>query len=164
MKFNRKILGLIYDSCDGHCYYCGVHLAPFGSWQVDHMQPVKQGGEDAFYNLVAACRTCNASKGNRTVEEFRQIILDRAVKQISDARESLTRFKTRFLHELTPEYQKAVDLLAEAEDLIVNVDIIFYGQAACLSREDDALFSVEVQREMDGFVEEDDDTPLGQIN
>ena len=43
------------------CYYCGDR--PAGT--IDHIHPTSKGGEDQPYNLVAACFTCNPSKGTR---------------------------------------------------------------------------------------------------
>src|SRR4051812_21228360 len=74
MKFTRQILGLIYESCGGHCFYCSIEIKPFDDWEPDHMTPRQQGGDDSLYNLVASCRTCNRRKGNRTVEQYRQYL------------------------------------------------------------------------------------------
>ncbi len=52
---------------DGYtCQYCGktgVELT------LDHVIPKSRGGESTWENLVAACKTCNTKKGNRTPEE-----------------------------------------------------------------------------------------------
>lgn len=47
------------------CQYCGAtkHLT------MDHVMPRSRGGEHSWTNVVAACKTCNHSKGNRTPEE-----------------------------------------------------------------------------------------------
>lgn len=44
----------------GPCVYCGAPSA-----HVDHVRPLTQGGHEAEYNLVPACRTCNSSKGGK---------------------------------------------------------------------------------------------------
>jgi 5-methylcytosine-specific restriction endonuclease McrA len=49
------------------CFYCGDH-APDG--QADHALPLSRGGADALDNLVWACPSCNASKGDKTVDEW----------------------------------------------------------------------------------------------
>lgn len=43
------------------CVYCGSS-APFG--EVDHFVPRRRGGTDLPWNLVPACRSCNASKAD----------------------------------------------------------------------------------------------------
>ncbi|AOW89097.1 hypothetical protein BC342_24130 [Streptomyces olivaceus] len=39
---------------------------------VDHVVPLEQGGADDITNLVPACRSCNASKRDRTPEQWRK--------------------------------------------------------------------------------------------
>ncbi len=49
------------------CRYCG-QPAPDG--QVDHVIPLSRGGTDDLSNLAWACRSCNASKGSKTPQEW----------------------------------------------------------------------------------------------
>ena len=52
---------------DNHtCQYCGIRSVPM---TIDHIIPRQRGGEDSWYNLVAACVICNTHKGNRTPGE-----------------------------------------------------------------------------------------------
>jgi 5-methylcytosine-specific restriction endonuclease McrA len=53
----KKILAFT----DGRCFYCMAFLNK-GYWEIDHLWAKKIGGVDAFFNLVASCRKCNASK------------------------------------------------------------------------------------------------------
>lgn len=53
---------LIRDN--GQCAYCGDHANT-----VDHVQPRSKGGKSTWMNLVAACRSCNNRKRDRTPEE-----------------------------------------------------------------------------------------------
>lgn len=48
------------------CRYCGRP-----SDEADHLVPVRAGGTSHPSNVVPACRSCNRSKGGRTVEEWR---------------------------------------------------------------------------------------------
>jgi hypothetical protein len=41
---------------------------------VDHVKPLEQGGADNITNLVPACRSCNASKKDRTPEQWRKCL------------------------------------------------------------------------------------------
>lgn len=51
------------------CYYCGkkeVHL------EQEHKTPLIRGGKHDIYNVVPACRECNARKHKKTEEEFKR--------------------------------------------------------------------------------------------
>lgn len=48
------------------CAYCGTTE---GQIEVDHIIPQSRGGTDRRSNLVLACATCNARKGDRTPQE-----------------------------------------------------------------------------------------------
>jgi hypothetical protein len=50
----------------GPCDYCGDTLPT----HVDHVEPVSKGGSAERDNLVPACRRCNLSKHDDTVEEW----------------------------------------------------------------------------------------------
>lgn len=51
----------ILAAAKGRCYYC-KQKRPL---TMDHVIPISSGGAHAAYNIVAACRSCNASKGAR---------------------------------------------------------------------------------------------------
>lgn len=48
------------------CAYCS-EAKPL---EQDHMIPLSRGGAHTVENIVPACRSCNAAKGDRTAEEF----------------------------------------------------------------------------------------------
>ena len=48
------------------CQYCGKQNK---SLTVDHVIPKFRGGQDTWENLVAACKECNQTKGERDAEE-----------------------------------------------------------------------------------------------
>jgi 5-methylcytosine-specific restriction endonuclease McrA len=53
---------------NGCCAYCGRER----ELTRDHVIPLSQGGSDYISNILPACASCNAKKGNRmTVEELR---------------------------------------------------------------------------------------------
>lgn len=51
----------------GCCAYCG-RRAPL---EQDHVIPLTRGGRHAIGNLVPACRSCNASKGDQLLAKWR---------------------------------------------------------------------------------------------
>lgn len=82
---NREKLRAVFEKTGGFCWYCGVQLQPLGVWEVEHQTPRSRGGSDSLDNLVAACRPCNARKGNRTVDEYRRSLFIQLEAQINHA-------------------------------------------------------------------------------
>ncbi|MEM6638729.1 MAG: HNH endonuclease [Pseudomonadota bacterium] len=52
---------------DHTCLYCGEVL-PSALLTRDHVVPVSAGGEDAWENVVTACRPCNHNKADHALE------------------------------------------------------------------------------------------------
>jgi len=51
---------------DGHqCQYCGTNK----NLTVDHVVPKSKGGKTVWGNLVTACKSCNAKKGDEELGE-----------------------------------------------------------------------------------------------
>lgn len=58
----------MYEHQGGLCAYCESPL--FGTFHVDHMNPLARGGSNSWHNLAITCPKCNCSKGAKTTEEF----------------------------------------------------------------------------------------------
>lgn len=68
-QFGWENVKMYVRARDGYtCQYCGV-VAP-RDLEVDHIVPRSRGGSNRPDNLVAACHSCNAEKGNRTAFEY----------------------------------------------------------------------------------------------
>lgn len=52
------------------CQYCEITLEK-SEVTLDHVIPVAKGGKTAWDNIVAACQTCNHSKGDRLIKPNR---------------------------------------------------------------------------------------------
>jgi hypothetical protein len=54
----------VSDRADGRCEYCQLpqefDVLPF---QVDHIRPIKHGGQTLLTNLALSCFSCNVRKG-----------------------------------------------------------------------------------------------------
>lgn len=58
----------IKDVWGNACAYCGdksSHLTQ------DHVIPLSRGGQDEIGNVVPACKSCNSSKGNKLLSEWK---------------------------------------------------------------------------------------------
>lgn len=54
---------------DAHvCLYCGQRFLA-SALSRDHVEPISQGGQDRWTNVVTACRRCNNHKAGRTPEQ-----------------------------------------------------------------------------------------------
>lgn len=62
----------VYQREENQCWFCGEDLRRTAR-TVTRLIPESQGGKTDEDNLVAACRSCSASKRNRTLEEFREV-------------------------------------------------------------------------------------------
>lgn len=66
-SFTAKDIANMQYIQQGHCCYCGRVGLPL---TIDHIHPVKHGGPSDPWNLALCCRSCNSSKGDRTLEEW----------------------------------------------------------------------------------------------
>lgn len=64
----RDLRRVVLERDNFKCVYCGDEKGPF---EADHVIPRAKGGLDLLNNLVCACRRCNRSKKDKTLEEWR---------------------------------------------------------------------------------------------
>ncbi|MDK2970318.1 MAG: hypothetical protein PWP23_73 [Candidatus Sumerlaeota bacterium] len=65
VKFNRRN---IYIRDGYKCQYCG-RKPPREELTIDHVVPRSRGGRSEWENVVLACQSCNAKKGNRLLQD-----------------------------------------------------------------------------------------------
>ena len=74
-KMSEKKRTAIYEKSNGRCFYCGVKLSyEIGldnTMHIDHITPRVKGGKNNIENLNPSCKLCNASKGTKSIDEFR---------------------------------------------------------------------------------------------
>ena len=62
LRSYRKRRVVILNRDGWICYYCGGDAT-----QADHVIPISKGGDPmSLENMVASCKRCNVSKGNRS--------------------------------------------------------------------------------------------------
>ncbi len=67
----REMRAAIWEMTNGRCFYCGRWTNPYETLEIDHIRPKSRGGTDDIDNLVPSCTTCNKSKGDQLLEEWR---------------------------------------------------------------------------------------------
>lgn len=71
LEVTLKELQALFAAFDGKCIYCSISEEEAGcSHHIDHVIPTSEGGRHHISNLVLACASCNAQKGNRPFLEF----------------------------------------------------------------------------------------------
>lgn len=65
----REIRQQVFDRDGLECSYCGSTDNP----TVDHIVPLIRGGSNDMDNLTPACRSCNSSKGDKLLSEWREL-------------------------------------------------------------------------------------------
>jgi hypothetical protein len=69
------------------CAYCGA-TPPSVVLQVDHINPVANGGSNDIDNLITSCQPCNIGKGANTLESIPQSLSEKA-KFIAEQEEQI---------------------------------------------------------------------------
>ena len=69
---------LLYHTQQGRCAGCLYEL-PLHVLTIDHITPRSRGGLDSVGNLQLMCHTCNAIKGDRSMEYLRQQLSTRGI-------------------------------------------------------------------------------------
>lgn len=64
----------LWESSCGRCAYCGEYQHDYSSRTVDHIVPQSRGGTHDASNLLPCCKSCNARKRGRTLEEYRSYL------------------------------------------------------------------------------------------
>lgn len=67
---SRRLMELVYSEMDDVCFLGGERI-PEGQRTVEHVIPRSLGGTDDLDNLRPACKSHNAARGNRPLEEWR---------------------------------------------------------------------------------------------
>lgn len=99
------------------CLYCGNEYPP-NKLTRDHVIPVSQGGPDTWTNCVAACRSCNHAKRDRTPEQARMPL--RAIPYTPNPAEFLILQNRRIIADQMAYLKKMLPESSRAWKYVVN--------------------------------------------
>lgn len=68
-QYRAFIKRKLKEEWNHQCAYCGIKER-HKELTIDHVLPIKKGGDDSYTNLVPACRSCNLSKGHAGVRQW----------------------------------------------------------------------------------------------
>ena len=85
----KKIRFEVFKRDSFTCQYCG-QMAPEVILEVDHINPVVNGGDNKLINLVTSCFDCNRGKGKRTLTDKEEIKKQQdQLKELNEKRKQL---------------------------------------------------------------------------
>lgn len=87
------------------CQYCG-RKAPDVVLQVDHIDPVANGGTNDIFNLVTSCVECNQGKSDRKISE--QSVVEKQRREIELRQERLEQIR------MMGEWQRSLVTIEDA--------------------------------------------------
>jgi hypothetical protein len=77
-SFTAKEFRELKEAHEYTCVYCG-ELKTLGP---DHVLPLSRGGSNNIENILPACKSCNCTKGTKTLEEFLATLTPEHVDEI----------------------------------------------------------------------------------
>ena len=99
------------------CQYCG-RMAPSVVLEIDHIKPVRSGGDNSILNLVTSCFDCNRGKGKRKISEQEELKKQQQeLKKLQEKTEQLkmmVEWKTELSQFEEKEFKAIEDLLRKA--------------------------------------------------
>lgn len=76
-QISKRKKAAVFERCAGCCAYCGQSLTQQNA-HIDHIQPKSTGGGNELENLNLACASCNTSKSDKTLEDYRLLMMIRS--------------------------------------------------------------------------------------
>lgn len=126
---SQKIRFEVFKRDNFTCQYCG-RMAPNVVLEVDHINPVKNGGDNDIMNLITSCFECNRGKGKRKLSATEEIQKQQEqLKMLNEKRKQL-----QMLIDWKKELEKfEEDEVDKIEELLSTTNHCFsdYGRANC---------------------------------
>ena len=100
-----KYRSSIFERENGKCFYC-LRLLSDEDYGLDHVTPQTDEGGDSYRNVVAACHSCNSSKGSRTAENHIRNLYQRRIvsdEVLEDRIDRLNKLKKGILKPILDE-------------------------------------------------------------
>ncbi|MBX2845242.1 MAG: HNH endonuclease [Saprospiraceae bacterium] len=98
-SISKKLRFEVFKRDKFKCVYCGSS-APDVVLQVDHIDPVSNGGDNNILNLATSCFDCNSGKSNRKLDD--QTVLKQQKDQLDELQERMEQI------EMMVEWQKGL--------------------------------------------------------
>lgn len=118
-SLSKKIRFEVFKRDSFTCQYCG-RMAPDTVLEVDHINPIANGGDNDIFNLITSCFDCNRGKGKRKLTEKDEIIKQQEqlkilnvkreqLKMMLDWRKELEGFQDEQLNVFLESFESKLD-------------------------------------------------------
>ena len=115
------------------CQYCG-RSAPDVVLEVDHINPVNNGGDNNIMNLITSCFDCNRGKGKKKLSDKEEIKKQmEQLKQINTRREQLEMLLA-WKNELEKFQNEQADKIEELLVAKTGFEFSEYGKQSCINQ------------------------------
>lgn len=119
---SKKIRFEVFKRDKFTCQYCG-RMSPDVILEVDHIEPVAEGGDNEITNLITSCRDCNRGKGKTRISDYKAISLQQeALKDLAEKKEQLEMI-AEWKKELLDYDNMAVNMLTEYFEQLTGCDV-----------------------------------------
>lgn len=119
---SKKIRFEVFKRDKFTCQYCG-RMSPDVILEVDHIEPVAEGGDNEITNLITSCRDCNRGKGKTRISDSKAISFQQeALKDLAEKKEQLEMI-AEWKKELLDYDNMAVNMLTEYFEQLTGCDV-----------------------------------------
>lgn len=119
---SKKIRFEVFKRDKFTCQYCG-RMSPDVILEVDHIEPVAEGGDNEITNLITSCRDCNRGKGKTRISDSKAISLQQeSLKDLAEKKEQLEMI-AEWKKELLDYDNMAVNMLAEYFEQLTGYEV-----------------------------------------
>lgn len=109
------------------CQYCG-RMAPDVVLEVDHINPVANGGDNDVLNLITSCFDCNRGKGKKLLSEKEEVKKQQEqLRELNQKREQL-KMMLDWKSELSKFEEEQVQILQEKILELTDNSMTDYGK------------------------------------
>lgn len=130
-SISKKLRFEVFKRDNFTCQYCG-RMAPAVVLEIDHINPVKNGGDNNIMNLITSCFDCNRGKGKRTLTENEEIKLQvEQLKELNKKREQLEML-LKWKKQLENFENEQVDKIEEILSQKTGNTFTEYGRQNCI--------------------------------
>jgi hypothetical protein len=124
--FTKEFREKIFNKYNGFCFYCGVELQIENLEKrtyltIDHLLPQSKDGGHDENNLVPCCKTCNSSKRNKTLDEYRQYYVNK-----TDYGKAIKHLQQALLYDNIPSREIIENIIKAIKDS--HPEFMFFGE------------------------------------